>query len=182
MGTSETASLESWVAAINAAMGTSFAIEEPGRLFLEFPGDIRIGVDFPEGARSYDIYAPIAYLNGAAELPRLLAALELNLYQRGTAGGVIGFDSFSAAFIYSFSFPVEQSSAEILARQIDQFAGHAARLREALEKAAGDIDAVELENLAGKIGMIREEEVERQESDDHVGNEAPPPAHTMIRI
>jgi hypothetical protein len=174
-------SLEGWVDAINAALGTAFGLEEPGKLFLEFEGDLRVGVDFPEGAASYDIYAPICLLNRAAELPRLLAALQLNLYQRATAGGVIGLDMTSGAFVYSFSFPVARSSPEILARQVDQFVGHARRLREQLERAAGDVNRAELDQLAADLGMVPEDAVEDYEADDRI-EDPPPPPDPMIRV
>jgi hypothetical protein len=182
MSETETTSLEGWVEAINAALGTSFAPEEPGRLFLEFGGDLRVGVDFPEGAASYDIYAPIGTLDGAAALPRLLAALELNLYQRGTAGGAIGLDMRNGVFVYSFTFPVERASPEILARQIDRFVGHARRLREALAQAAGDVRKVELDALAEELGLTRSDAVETVEAEDRFEGPAPPPPVTMIRV
>ena len=165
--------LEDWVDTINAALGTTFEVEEPGRLFLEFEGGMRVGVDFPEGAASYVIYTPIGLLNAAAELPRLLAALQLNLYQRATAGGVIGLDMMSGAFIYSFSSPVAQSSPEILARQLDQFVLHAARLRSQLEQVVADPDQVELDALADDLGMVGADAAEADEARDRL--EAPPP-------
>jgi Tir chaperone protein (CesT) family len=174
-------SLEGWIDAINAALGTAFGLDEPGKLFLEFERDLRVGVDFPDGATSYDIYAPIGLLNSAAELPRLMAALQLNLYQRATAGGVIGLDMMSGAFIYSFSFPVERSSPEILARQIDHFVTHARRLREQLEQAAGDVNRAELNQLAADLGMVREDAVEDYEADDRIEDPSPRP-DPMIRV
>lgn len=188
MGEAEPASLEGWVEAINAALGTRFVPEEPGRLFLEFEDGLRLGVDFPEGAESYDIYAPVGYLNAAAGLPRLLAALQLNLYQRGTAGGVIGLDPHAGAFIYSFTFPVDQSSPEVLAGQIEQFVTHARRLRAALEQAAGDVagGGGELDALAGELAMVREDAAEAYEAagGDRVEERPsrPPPPEAMIRV
>ena len=147
---------------------------------MEFGGDLRVGVDFAEGASRYDIYAPIGFLNAAAQLPRLLVALELNLYQRGTAGGVIGLDMQGGAFIYSCSFPVEAATADVMASQIERFVGHARRLRATLETAAGDIHAVELDSLADDLGMVREQDAEAEEAGDRIGN-ASLPTTPMIR-
>lgn len=181
MSDTAAATLESWVDAINAALGTSFEIEEPGKLFLEFEGGMRVGVDFPEGAAAYDIYAPIGLLNSAAELPRVMAALQLNLYQRATAGGVIGLDMMSGAFIYSFSYPVAHSSPEILARQIDQFVGHAARLRTQLEQVATVQDDTEIETLAQDLGVVSAAEADVVEAGDRLDDPPPDPDY-KIRV
>jgi Tir chaperone protein (CesT) family len=179
MSDAAAATLDSWVDTINAALGTSFEVEEPGKLFLEFAGGMRVGVDFPEGAATYDIYAPIGLLNAAAELPRLLTAMQLNLYQRATAGGVIGLDMMSGAFIYSFSYPVAHSSPEILARQLDQFVEHAARLQSQLEQVATDQDDAELDALAEDLGVASEADAEAAEASDRLDD---PPAGPGYKI
>jgi hypothetical protein len=181
MNDSAAPTLSDWVDAINAALGTAFELEEPDRLFLEFEGDLRVGVDFPEGADSYDIYAPIGLLNTAAELPRLMTALQLNLYQRATAGGVIGLDMTSGAFVYSFAFPVRHSSPSILAHQIDHFVTHARRLRAELEQAVGAPDEVEIEALAEDLGVVREDAAEAYETDDRL-DDPPSDPGPMIRV
>lgn len=173
--------LESWVDAINTELGTSFELEEPGKLFLEFEGGMRVGVDLPEGADSYDIYAPIGLLNEAAELPRLMAALELNLYQRATAGGAIGLDMMSGTFVYSFSCPVAHSSPEILAQQLDRFVEHAQRLRDQLAQVAGDPDNADLDEMAENLGVIRDSEAEAYETGEEL-DESPPRPGPMIRV
>jgi hypothetical protein len=182
MSGDEPASLESWVEAINAALGTRFVPDEPGRLFLDLPDGLRIGIDFPDGASSYDIYAPVGMLEGAAQLPRLLVAMQLNLYQRGTAGGVLGLDPDRGAFVYSFTFPVAQSAPETLARQIDQFATHARRLRQALAAAAGDLGGAELDALAEQLGMTRDAAAEAEETGEALAAPAAAPQVPMMRV
>jgi hypothetical protein len=171
--TTEAPELSAWVETINAELGTSFELDDNGGLFIEFDGGMKVGVEFPEGAGEYVIYAPIGALNEAAQLPRLLTALQLNLYQRGTAGGVIGLDMMSGLFIYSFHWPVAQSSPQVLASQLDAFAGHAEQLRAELEAAVAEPDKAELAMFAADNGLISESAAETFESADDARLDAP---------
>ena len=168
MSTSTTATLGEWLQTINRELGTSFREDEPGRMTLEFEGGLRVGVEFEAGNSAYVIYAPIGALSSAAELPRLLVALQLNLYQRATAGGVIGLDAANGMFVYSFSSLIAHSSPEIFAHQIDQFAEHARRLQQDLEavpNAHGEFD-FELETMQDDLGLLSEAEAESAEAGD----------------
>ena len=183
MSTSTKPGLEEWVRAINEELGTAFETEESGRMFLEFEGGLRIGMEFPEGASTYVIYAPIGQLSTAAELPRLLAALQMNLYQRATAGGVIGLDVASGTFVYSFSWPVAHSSPAILARQLDQFAEHARRLQTELAEVAdadGEFD-FELNTMKESLGLVSEEESDAIETGDDL-DDPPSRASGLVRV
>lgn len=178
--------LDDWLEAINAALGTSFEPVAYGQLNLEFESGMRVGVDFPDDATSYTIYAPIGMLDGSAILPRLLLALQLNLYQKGTAGGVIGLDMESGTIVYSFAYPVAHSSPELLAQQIDDFAAHAARLATELERAASapdDVD-VDIDGLAQSLGMETADEAEAFEAtgDDLVDEAPQTPDVPQIRV
>jgi hypothetical protein len=171
--TTEAPELSAWVETINAELGTSFALDDAGGLFIELEGGLKIGVDFPEGAGEYTIYAPIGALDEAAQLPRLLTALQLNLYQRGTAGGVIGLDMMSGLFVYSFNWPVARSSPQLLAAQLDAFAGHAEQLRAELEAVVTDPEHAELALFAADNGLFSEPEADAFESADDGRLDAP---------
>lgn len=181
-------SLANWLDTINSELGTAFEQDEPGRAFIAFDDNTRVGIDFPDGAHSYVIYTPIGLLNQAAELPRLLVALQLNLYQRATAGGVIGLDMMSGSFVYSFRHPVAHSSPAILAQQLDQFVEHAQRLREQLEQVADDPEHAELDALAQTLGMVSEGEAAAIEdaadtpSSERLEDPPPNPAQRGLRV
>ena len=147
------ANLAAWVEQINAALGTSFEIEEPGKLFVEFESGTRVGVDFPDGAESYDIYAPVGDLGSMNDLPKLATALQLNLFQRGTAGGVIGLDQMSGVLVYSFTAQVATSSPQALAAQLEKFVEHVERLRAEIEHAQAEPSEAERSDLMGDLGF-----------------------------
>lgn len=157
--------LSKWVAAINENLGTKFEMDESGSLFVECEGDRRVGVDLSDNNPFYVIYTPLGQLSSTWQLPRLLAALQLNLYQRATAGGVIALDMPSGTFVYSFSYPVAQSSAELLAQQLDRFIEHANRLQNELEQVA-DSNAefdFELQAMKQDLALLDPAEVEEVE-------------------
>jgi hypothetical protein len=176
--------LDDWIEAINAALGTSFEPVAPGQLNLEFESGRRIGVDFPDDAESYTIYSPIGLLDSSANLPRLLLALQLNLYQKGTAGGVIGLDMASGAIVYSLSYPVALSSPELLAQQIEDFVANATRLESALEQAASSPAAIDVDGLAESLGMVTADEAEAFEAagSDLVDDEPSAEGIPQIRV
>lgn len=176
--------LDDWVDVINAELGTSFEPVAPGQLNLEFESGRRIGVDFPDNAETYTIYSPIGLLDSSANLPRLLLALQLNLYQKGTAGGVIGLDMASGAIVYSLSYSVVLSSPDFLAQQIEDFVAHAARLESALEQAAESPAEVDVDGLAESLGMMTADEAAAFDArgDDLAGEELARKDLPQIRV
>ncbi|MCP5306221.1 MAG: type III secretion system chaperone [Chromatiaceae bacterium] len=164
--------LEQWVAAINEQFGTRFEAEDPEHLFLELEHGRRIGVELPDGGPHYTLFTTVGLLSDPGQLRRLLVALEMNLYQRATAGGVIGLDSFTGALAYSFSFPVDQGSAELLAQQIEHFAEIADAIQGQLDKvASGDDYSLEAAGIADELGLVPGSEIDAEESGDHLSDD-----------
>lgn len=175
-------SLSAWIDIINQALGTSFELDEPGKLFIEFENGTRVGIDFPDGAHSYDIYAPISLMHKRNELPRLMTALQLNLYQRQTSGGVIGLDMLSGTYVYSITCPVDQSSPEVLAHQIEEFVVNAERLRAQLANVESDTDNAEIDLFAERMAMVKEDDVENYESGEVLESETADNSVPLIRV
>lgn len=175
--------LAEWIDTINKKLGTEFDLDESGQMVLEFEGGRRVGVEFADDQSRYDIFTPIGLLNSTADLQRVLAAMQLNLYQRATAGGVIALDMTSGTFVYSFSYPIQHSSAEILALQLDHFAEHADRLQVELEQVAteqGDFD-FELEAMRQDFGLLTKSEADEFENQPQLDDRGSGPSE-MIRV
>jgi hypothetical protein len=123
-----------WIATVNEQCGTAFEFTESGACAIEFENGTTLFLQVLPEEESVVLYAPVATLDVRPGVLHLLGVLTLNLFNRSTGPGVIGYDAERHALVYSERVDIGKSNALEFASRLDQFPMARSRVLEALSE------------------------------------------------
>jgi Tir chaperone protein (CesT) family len=121
-----------WINTVNEQCGTAFELTPDGACAVEFENGTTLFLQVLPQEESVVLYAPVATLDARPGVLYLLGVLTLNLFNRSTGSGVIGYDAERHSLVYSERVDVGKSSALDFASRLDRFPTVMSRLLEAL--------------------------------------------------
>jgi hypothetical protein len=123
-----------WLATVNEQLGTAFELTESGACGIDYENGATLFVQVLPEEESLVLYSPVASLDVRLGTLYLLGVLALNLFNRFTGPGVVGYDAERHALVYSERIDIGTSNALALASRLDQFPIVRSRLLEALSE------------------------------------------------
>lgn len=131
-----------WIATANEELGTAFELSESGACGIEFDNGAALFLQVLPEQDSVVLYSPVAMLDVQPSALYLLGVLALNLFNRSTGPGVIGYDAERHSLVYSERVAIGNSNALDFASRLDQFPTLWSHLLEALSELKAQAMAV----------------------------------------
>jgi Tir chaperone protein (CesT) family len=123
-----------WIATVNEQLGTSIELTDGGACAIEFEDGATLFIQVLPEEESVVLYAPLAALDVRPGALYLLGVLGLNLFNRSTGAGVIGYDAERHTLVYSERIDIARSDALSFASRLDEFPTVRVRLQQALSE------------------------------------------------